>query len=183
MPGGRPATSAHEGSPELAELAAWFGQALTDSEYRSINDFVQRQIIDKHRVYQLANGTRLLTLDAVRDVARRLRRDPAEVEPVWFRAREASEHSQAAAREAALPAARSQSTATVVYRLCTPEAAEGIRSPGQRSSERTRASRCRARPQRTVWRRCPGFRRGSPEPQRAPGDHRRARRRQINARQ
>jgi NACHT domain len=91
MPGGRPAVGAHDSYPELAELAGWFREAIMDCGYPSINAFVVQHTLDKNRVYGVANGTQLLRLASMRELARVLQRDPAEVEPIWLRAKEAME--------------------------------------------------------------------------------------------
>ncbi|MGW1557573.1 NACHT domain-containing protein [Streptomyces sp. NPDC002144] len=89
MPGGRPSRSGHDGYPELAELATWFKEAITNCGYSSVNAFVQQNTLDKNKVYEVARGTVLLSLDSMKGLARLLKRDPAEVEPLWMRAREA----------------------------------------------------------------------------------------------
>ncbi|MGW0840187.1 NACHT domain-containing protein [Streptomyces sp. NPDC002787] len=89
MPGGRPSRSGHDGYPELAELAAWFKAAITACGYSSVNAFVQQHTLDKNKVYEVARGTGLLSLESTKGLARLLKRDPAEAEPIWVRAREA----------------------------------------------------------------------------------------------
>ncbi|WP_420035096.1 NACHT domain-containing protein [Streptomyces sp. cg28] len=89
MPGGRPARNDFDSYPELVELAAWFRQAITDCGYTSVNAFVQQHILDKNKVYDLVRGKGLLSLDSTRRLAGLLKRDPAEVELIWLRAREA----------------------------------------------------------------------------------------------
>jgi hypothetical protein len=91
MPGGRPTAGAHDSYPELAELAGWFREAIIACGYSSINAFVVQHTLDKNRVYGVANGTQVLRLTSMRELARVLRRDPAEVEPIWLRAKEAME--------------------------------------------------------------------------------------------
>src|SRR6266508_4645531 len=59
MPGGRPETGGQHTYPELAEMAAWFQNALASAGYPSINAFVQRHPIDKNRVYALFKGSHL----------------------------------------------------------------------------------------------------------------------------
>ncbi|WP_328975993.1 hypothetical protein [Streptomyces canus] len=89
MPGGRPSRSGHDGYPELAELATWFKEAVTHCGYTSVNAFVQQHTLDKNKVYDVARGTGLLSLESTKNLAHLLRRDPAQVEPLWMRAREA----------------------------------------------------------------------------------------------
>lgn len=91
MPGGRPARSGHDGYPELSELAAWFKEAITNCGYSSVNAFVQQHTLDKNKVYEVVRGTGLLSLESTKSLARLLKREPSEVEPIWVRAREATD--------------------------------------------------------------------------------------------
>ncbi|MFE0461271.1 NACHT domain-containing protein [Kitasatospora sp. NPDC058965] len=100
MPGGRPSKGVQQRYPELAELADWFRQALLSKGYRSANAFVQAGLFDKALVYDLHNAARLPTLAALRAFAGALDRDPAEVVPIWQRAKLALERSAAAQRAA-----------------------------------------------------------------------------------
>lgn len=89
VPGGRPSRNDRDSYPELAELAAWFRQAIVDASYPSVNAFVQQHTLDKNKIYDLVKGTVLLSLDSTERLARLLKRDPAEIRPIWLRAREA----------------------------------------------------------------------------------------------
>ncbi|MBT3087784.1 NACHT domain-containing NTPase [Streptomyces sp. CYG21] len=91
MPGGRPPRAQRGSYPELAELAAWFRQALGECGHSSINALVQRHTLDKNKVYEVFNGTTLLSLQSTRGLAQVLGRDPAEIDPIWLRAREATD--------------------------------------------------------------------------------------------
>lgn len=99
MPGGRPSASGPESYPELAELSQWLREAIGSSGYTSIHAFVARHTLDKTKVYGAANGRQLLQLASMRDLARMLGRDPAEVEPIWLRAKEAMELKLSAAQD------------------------------------------------------------------------------------
>lgn len=89
VPGGRPTRAGREGYPELAELSAWFKQAIKECGHPSVNAFVQQYTLDKNKIYEVVRGTLLLSLDSTKGLALLLRHDPAEVEPIWLRAREA----------------------------------------------------------------------------------------------
>jgi NACHT domain len=89
MRAGRPRKAGQEPSSELAELAAWFYAALVTAGYGSVNQFLQAHpVSDKNAVYGLMNGTRFLTLKSVTAIAVALGREPAEVEPIWYRAKQ-----------------------------------------------------------------------------------------------
>ncbi|MFG3052075.1 NACHT domain-containing protein [Kitasatospora sp. NPDC048239] len=103
MPGGRPPKGGQERYEELEALAAWFQQALLGTGYRSPNAFVQAGLFDKGLVYGVHNAARLFPLAAMRALALALDRDPAEVEPVWRRAKQALELAAAAQRAAGSP--------------------------------------------------------------------------------
>ncbi|MBW6435419.1 hypothetical protein KZ829_16905 [Actinoplanes hulinensis] len=104
MPGGRPARPGARAHPELEEIAAWFRQALTEAGYGSVNAFVQRHPFDKNLVYGFANGNRFLALDSCRALAVALGRGPDEVDPLWWRAKQAIERQSAAGRDRGSPA-------------------------------------------------------------------------------
>ncbi|MFB8247531.1 NACHT domain-containing protein [Streptomyces sp. NPDC055952] len=104
VPGGRPPRTERGSYPELAELAAWFHQALGECGHSSINAFVQQHTLDKNKVYEVFNGTVLLSLKSTRALAQLLRRDPAEVEPIWLRAREAMDLRLMAEEDGGRPA-------------------------------------------------------------------------------
>ncbi|MEV6348723.1 hypothetical protein [Actinoplanes sp. NPDC051851] len=98
MPGGRPARPGAQPQPELAEIAGWFRTALADAGYASVNAFVQRHPFDKNQVYGFVNGTRFLTLESCRGLAVALGREAGEVDPLWWRAKQAVERQAAADR-------------------------------------------------------------------------------------
>ena len=104
MPGGRPEQGRQQVHPELAELSSWLRQALADAGFTSVNAFVQRHPFDKNQIYGLFKGTRFLSLESTQSVAVALRRKAEEVEPLWWRAKEAMEravlaqHNQTALR-------------------------------------------------------------------------------------
>ncbi|MEU9604014.1 hypothetical protein [Streptomyces sp. NPDC048057] len=81
--------------PELEELAAWFSQAIADAGYPSPNAVVRAEIAHKNVVYGIHGAARFLKLDVVRALAVALGRDPAEVEPLWTRAKEAVDRAAA----------------------------------------------------------------------------------------
>jgi hypothetical protein len=103
MPGGRPRHGTVKAHPELAEISAWFRQALVDAGYASVHAFVQRHPFDKNQVYGFINGARFLTLESCQALAVALRREQAEVEPLWWRAKRALERAAVTEREAATP--------------------------------------------------------------------------------
>ncbi|MFJ9697054.1 NACHT domain-containing protein [Kitasatospora sp. NPDC101183] len=103
MPGGRPPKGDQEQYAELRELAVWFRQALLSAGFATPNAFVQRGLFDKGVVYGVHNAVRLLTLDDTKLLAMALKRDPAEVEPIWRRAKQARDRSVAAERTGAQP--------------------------------------------------------------------------------
>jgi len=98
MPGGRPETGGQHTYPELAEMAAWFQNALASAGYPSINAFVQRHPIDKNRVYALFKGSHLYPRDVTLGVAAALvgPQKAEEAEPLWWRAKEARDRAAAA---------------------------------------------------------------------------------------
>ena len=101
MPGGRPSKGKQLRYPELEELASWFHQALADARYESIHAFLARGLFEKNAVYGVFGATRLLTLESTQSLAVALKRSPAQVIPVWMRAKEARDR-------AALASARSE---------------------------------------------------------------------------
>ncbi|MUN41511.1 NACHT domain-containing protein [Actinomadura litoris] len=99
MPGGRPAGRGHDPDPALAELAAWFKQVINGSG-QSINEFVVRNGLDKNMVYGVTGATKLPKPEVLQGWLRLLARDPAEADPIWWRAKEAWERAaEAKARE------------------------------------------------------------------------------------
>ncbi|QES47370.1 hypothetical protein DEJ50_05570 [Streptomyces venezuelae] len=102
MPGGRPTRAGREGYPELAELAAWFKQAI-EAGHPSINAFVQQHTLDKNKVYEVVRGTLLLSLNSTTALAGLLKQDPSVVEPIWLRAREAMDRRLMAEDESERP--------------------------------------------------------------------------------
>ncbi|MBO3739015.1 hypothetical protein [Actinoplanes flavus] len=104
MPGGRPAGPGSGAHPELEEIAAWFKAALDQAGYPSVNAFVQRHPFDKNVVYGFANGSRFLALESCRALAVALGRGAAEVDPLWWRAKQAIERQTAADRDRGSPA-------------------------------------------------------------------------------
>jgi tetratricopeptide (TPR) repeat protein len=100
MAGGRPPKDGGQRRyPELEELAAWFRQAMADAGYETPNAVVRAEIAHKNVVYGIHGAARFLKLEVVRALAVGLRRDPAEVEPLWTKAKEAVDRA-AAARQA-----------------------------------------------------------------------------------
>lgn len=101
MAGGRPPK---DGGPrryaELEELASWFRQAMADAGYETPNAVVRAEIAHKNVVYGIHGASRFFRLDVVRALAVGLRRDPAEVELLWTKAKEAVDRA-AAAKDAA----------------------------------------------------------------------------------
>jgi plasmid maintenance system antidote protein VapI len=91
VPGGRPPREEHEAYPELAEMADWFKRAIGERGHSSVRAFVQQHTLDKNKIYELVRGRVLLSLESTRHLAQLLGRDPAEVEPLWLRAREATD--------------------------------------------------------------------------------------------
>ena len=100
MPGGRPSKGKQQPYPELEELASWFHQALADAGYRSVNEFLGRGLFEKNAVYGVFSATRLLTLEGTQSIAVALKRKPAQVVPIWTRAKEARDRVTLAARRA-----------------------------------------------------------------------------------
>ncbi|MBL1114013.1 hypothetical protein JK364_16660 [Streptomyces sp. 110] len=104
MAGGRPPKDGGQKRyPELEELAAWFRQAMTDAGYESPNAVVRAEIAHKNVVYGIHGASRFLKLEVVRALAVGLRRDPAEVVPLWTKAKEAVDRAAAARRAAETP--------------------------------------------------------------------------------
>ncbi|MCH6160848.1 NACHT domain-containing protein [Streptomyces marispadix] len=100
MAGGRPPKDGGQRRyPELEELAAWFRQAMADAGYETPNAVVRAEIAHKNVVYGIHGASRFLKLEVVRALAVGLRRDPAEVEPLWTKAKEAVDRA-ATARQA-----------------------------------------------------------------------------------
>ncbi len=103
MPGGRPSKGKQQRYPELDELASWFHRALADAGYRSVHEFLGRGLFEKNAVYGVFSGTRLLTLESTQSLAVALKRNPAQVVPIWTRAREARDHAMRATLRAQEP--------------------------------------------------------------------------------
>ncbi|MFE9098359.1 NACHT domain-containing protein [Streptomyces sp. NPDC007264] len=104
MAGGRPPKDGGpKRYPELEELAAWFRQAMADAGYENPNAVVRAEIAHKNVVYGIHGASRFLKLDVVRALAVGLRRDPAEVEPLWIKAKEAVDRAAAARHAAEMP--------------------------------------------------------------------------------
>jgi hypothetical protein len=104
MAGGRPPKeSGPKRYPELEELAAWFSQSMVGAGYESPNAVVRAEIAHKNVVYGIHGASRFLKLDVVRALAVGMGRDPAEVEPLWTRAKEAVDRAAAARRDAKMP--------------------------------------------------------------------------------
>ncbi|MBR7673723.1 hypothetical protein KDA82_11980, partial [Streptomyces daliensis] len=101
MPGGRPPKNGGpERYPELEELAEWLRQAMADAGYETPNALVRAEIVPRNVVYGIHNATHFFRIEAVRALAAGLRKDPAAVEPLWRRAKEARDRASVA-REAA----------------------------------------------------------------------------------
>ena len=103
MVGGRPPKGDHQRHPELEELADWFGQAIEEAGYSSLNAVVRAEVAHKNVVYDISNAARLCRLEQVRSFSVGLGRDPTEVESVWIRAKEAMDRAADAEREAKAP--------------------------------------------------------------------------------
>jgi hypothetical protein len=96
--------------PELDELASWFHRALTDAGYRSVREFLSPGLFEKNAVYGVFGATRLLTLDATQALAVALKRNPAQVVPIWMRAKEERDCATFAAERAQQPRVTSWAT-------------------------------------------------------------------------
>ncbi|MEU7381724.1 MULTISPECIES: hypothetical protein [unclassified Streptomyces] len=103
MVGGRPPKGDQQRYPELDELAAWFRQAVADAGYESLNAVVRAEIAHKNVVYGVCNATRMVKQEVVRSFAVALGREPAEVVPLWIRAKEAMDRAASAAKRAQAP--------------------------------------------------------------------------------
>ncbi|AZP20376.1 hypothetical protein EJC51_32445 [Streptomyces aquilus] len=103
MPGGRPPKGDQQRHPELEELADWFTQAVEGAGYQSLNAVVRADLATRNVVYGISNATRLYAIRQVKAYAVALGRDPAEVEPIWTRAKEAMDRAADAARTAHAP--------------------------------------------------------------------------------
>ncbi|MFB7086165.1 NACHT domain-containing protein [Streptomyces sp. NPDC056296] len=104
MAGGRPPKDGGPTRyPELEELASWFRQSMADAGYDSPNAVVRAEIAHKNVVYGIHGASRFLKLDVVRALAVGLGRNPAEVEPLWTRAKEAVDRAAAARLAAETP--------------------------------------------------------------------------------
>ncbi|MGH3975394.1 MAG: NACHT domain-containing protein, partial [Pseudonocardiaceae bacterium] len=103
MAGGRPPKGKQQRYPELEELVSWFHRALADAGYRSVHEFLGRGLFEKNAVYGVFSGTRLLTLESTQSLAVALKRNPAQVVPIWTRAREARDHTMRATLRAQEP--------------------------------------------------------------------------------
>ncbi|KDN87956.1 hypothetical protein KCH_02830 [Kitasatospora cheerisanensis KCTC 2395] len=89
--------------PELLELASWFRQALVSAGYGTPNAFVRTGFAGKAAVYGVHNASRLLTLEFTKALATALGRDPAEVVPIWTRAKDARDRATAAEQQSSRP--------------------------------------------------------------------------------
>ena len=96
-PVGRPPGPGREAYPELAELSAWFRDAVRTAGFESVRAFVQRHTLDKNRIYDLAAGRTLLSLESTRQLAHLLGDAPDRVERLWLRAKEAMDRRVMAA--------------------------------------------------------------------------------------
>jgi hypothetical protein len=103
MAGGRPSTGKQQRYPELEELASWFHRALADVGYRSVNEFLSRGLFEKNAVYGVFGAARLLTLESSQALAVALKRTPAQVVPIWTRAKEARDRATFAAERTQAP--------------------------------------------------------------------------------
>ncbi|MGW4381828.1 NACHT domain-containing protein [Kitasatospora sp. NPDC004531] len=103
MPAGRPPKDEQEHYPELLELASWFRQALVSAGYGTPNAFVRTGFAGKAAVYGVHNASRLLTLEFTKALATALGRDPAEVVPIWTRAKDARDRATAAEQQSTRP--------------------------------------------------------------------------------
>jgi hypothetical protein len=103
MAGGRPSQGKQQRYPELEELASWFDRALADAGYRSVHEFLGRGLFTKNAVYDVFGARRLLSLGYTRALAEALKRNPAQVVPVWTRAREARDRTKLATARARQP--------------------------------------------------------------------------------
>lgn len=91
MPAGRPRSGGKETHPELAELAEWFSQSLAAAGYSNISKFLQQHAFEKNAIYEVMSGARFIPLERAKQLTAALGRDPLEVEPVWFRAKQRME--------------------------------------------------------------------------------------------
>jgi hypothetical protein len=103
MAGGRPSKGKQQRYPELEELASWFHRALADAGYRSVHEFLVSGLFEKNAVYGVFSATRLLTLESTQSLAVALKRTPAQVVPIWTRAREARDRASLAGLRAQEP--------------------------------------------------------------------------------
>ncbi|MFD8595726.1 NACHT domain-containing protein [Kitasatospora sp. NPDC059646] len=103
MPAGRPPKDEQVQYPELLELASWFRQALVSAGYGTPNAFVRTGFAGKAAVYGVHNASRLLTLEFTKALATALGRDPAEVVPIWTRAKDARDRATAAEQQSSRP--------------------------------------------------------------------------------
>ncbi|MCG5212603.1 NACHT domain-containing protein [Streptosporangium soli] len=81
------------------EFADWFRSSLSAKGYSSVNSFLQRHLYDKNLIYGVANGTRFVTIEAARSLAGALERPLEEIEPIWWRAKDAMDRSVAEQRD------------------------------------------------------------------------------------
>ncbi|MFE6284567.1 NACHT domain-containing protein [Streptomyces sp. NPDC057877] len=103
MSGGRPPKGDQQRHPELEELADWFQAAIAAKGFTTLNSVVRAELAHRNVVYGINNATRLFRLEQVKSYALALGRDPASVEPVWVRAKEAMDRAADAARWAEQP--------------------------------------------------------------------------------
>ena len=119
MAGGRPPEGKQQRYPELEELASWFHRALTGAGYRSVNEFLSRGLFEKNAVYGVFGAARLLTLESTQALAVALKRTPAQVVPIWTRAKEARDRATLAAERAQAPRVTSWANYRCRLWLCT----------------------------------------------------------------
>ncbi|MFH8597815.1 NACHT domain-containing protein [Streptomyces rimosus] len=103
MAGGRPPKGDQQRYPDLEELAEWFRQAVADAGYESLNAVVRAEIAHKNVVYGVCGGTRMVKPEVIRSFAVALGREPADVMPLWTRAKEAMDRAASAAEQARAP--------------------------------------------------------------------------------
>lgn len=73
---------------------------LTAAGYASVHAFLERGLFEKNAVYGVFGASRLLTLESTQSLAVALRRNPAQVVPIWTRAKEARDRAALAAQRA-----------------------------------------------------------------------------------
>jgi len=76
---------------------------LVSAGYGTPNAFIRTGFAGKAAVYGVHNASRLLTLEFTKALATALGRDPAEVVPIWTRAKDARDRATAAEQQSARP--------------------------------------------------------------------------------